>query len=132
MTQTYAPDMPATGDELPDRRWALNASLSLSGVVILVNVAIWTWANSERRDFDAMLLKDPPLPRPDGWEYLLGYLLAMLAIGVLALALALLGARSSGERPWMATVAGALAMSVVMVPVVFLVSHAVNHWPGSG
>jgi hypothetical protein len=132
MTQTYARDMPATGDELPDRRWALTASLALSGLVILGNIVIWTWANSQRRDFDAMLLQDPPLPRPDGWEFLLGYLLVMLILGILALALGLLGARSVGERPWVATVAGALAMSVVMVPVVFLVSHAVNHWPGSG
>jgi len=50
MTQTYL-DMPETGDESPDRPWAIKVSLAISAVWILFSLAAWTWANGQRVDY---------------------------------------------------------------------------------
>ena len=58
------------------------------------------------------------------------YLTAMFLAGLLALFLAAVGASSVRDQAWAAVVAGAMAMFLVMVPVVFVAGHEVNHWGG--
>ena len=126
MTQIYASDMPATGDEEPPRPWALNASLALSTFGIAFSLVAWVWANGQQIDYDDLQLNDVGVT--SGLEYVPIYLLSMLIAGLSSLALAAAGARSNRDRPWVAVAAGAIAMFLVMVPVVFFVSHEVSHW----
>ena len=125
MTQTYL-DMPETGDETPERTWAIKVSLAMSAVWILFSLGAWTWANRQRVDYSDLDLDQ--IIGKNGFAYLGLYFGGMLAFGVASLWLALLGARSARDTPWIAVVAGAMAMFLVMVPVVFLVDHGVSHW----
>jgi hypothetical protein len=125
MTQTYL-DMPETGDETPERSWALKASLAMSAVWILFSLRAWTWANGQRVDYNDLSIDDV-LGKND-YGYLGLYFGSMLAFGIASLSLGLLGARSTQRAPWVAVIAGAMAMFLVMVPVVFFVDHGVSHW----
>ncbi|MFL6182393.1 MAG: hypothetical protein ACJ73J_08795 [Actinomycetes bacterium] len=125
MTQTYL-DIPETGDETPERPWALKVSLAISATGILFNVVAWTWANGQRVDYGDLAF-DGILGR-NGFGYVAAYLAAVLIVGVVSLWLALLGAGSVRRAPWVSVIAGAMAMFLVMVPVVFVVDHGISHW----
>ena len=66
----------------------------------------------------------------EGFAYFAVYLTAMFFAGLLALFLALVGASAVRERAWVAVAAGAMAMTLVMVPVVYVAGHEINHWGG--
>ena len=70
-----------------------------------------------------------PAPKK-GFAYFAVYLAATFLAGLAALFLAALGAAAARERAWVAVAAGAMAMFLVTVPVVFVVGHEVNHWGG--
>ena len=130
MTQVMATDMPATGDESPERPWALNASLAISAVGVFVTLVGWVWANAQRVDYDDLDLTGVFTGAEEGFAYFAVYLTATFLAGLAALFLAALGAAAVRERAWVAVVAGAMAMFLVTVPVVFVVGHEVNHWGG--
>jgi hypothetical protein len=125
MTQTYL-DMPETGDETPERPWAIKVSLAMSAVWILFSLGAWTWANRQQVDYSDLDLDQ--IIGKNGFGYLGLYFGGMLAFGIASLWLAMLGARAVRQNAWVAVVAGAMAMFLVMVPVVFLVTHEISHW----
>ncbi|MFL6070569.1 MAG: hypothetical protein ACJ72Y_04735 [Actinomycetes bacterium] len=86
----------------------------------------WTWANGQRVDYGDLAF-DGILGR-NGFGYVAAYLAAMLTVGLASLWLALLGAGSVRRAPWVSVIAGAMAMFLVMVPVVFVVDHGISHW----
>jgi hypothetical protein len=102
--------------------------LVISAVGIVFNVGVWIWADGQRVNYDDLPVTDSYVLRAEGFGYFSVYLLAVLVVGLISLGLAFAGARSRRDRPWVAVAAGAMAMFLVMVPVVFLVGHAINHW----
>ena len=122
----YASDLPATGDETPERAWALKASFAMSAIWILFSFVAWTWANGQRIDYSD--LDTDQIMGKNGFGYLGLYLGGMFTFGVASLWLALAGAGSTRRAPWVAVIAGAMAMFLVMVPFIFFVDHGISHW----
>ena len=107
---------------------ALTTSLAISTVGIFISLVGWVWANAQRIDYDDLDLTGVFSGAEEGFAYVAVYLTAMFLAGLLALFLAVVGA--SAERVRTAVVAGAMAMFLVMVPIVFVAGHEVNHWGG--
>ncbi|MFL6178469.1 MAG: hypothetical protein ACJ74E_01290 [Actinomycetes bacterium] len=127
MTSTFEPVDRSDSDQARGRS-ALTASLAISGAGILVTLIAWVWANAQQVDYDDLDLTGVFSGQEDGFAYFAVYLTATFLAGLVALALALIGA--SSERARSSVAAGAMAMFLVMVPVVFVVGHEVNHWGG--
>jgi hypothetical protein len=109
---------------------ALLTSLTISTIGLFVSVVGWVWANAQRVDYDDLDLTGVFSGAEEGFSYVAVYLTAMLLAGLLALFLAMVGASAVRHRAWIAVVAGAMAMFLVMVPVVFVAGHEANHWGG--
>jgi hypothetical protein len=109
---------------------ALVTSLAISTVGVFVSLVGWVWANAQRVDYDDLDLTGVFSGAEEGFAYFAVYLTAMFFAGLLALFLALVGASAVRERAWVAVAAGAMAMTLVMVPVVYVAGHEINHWGG--
>jgi ABC-type Fe3+ transport system permease subunit len=129
MTQTIAPVRPAER-ESSGAHLAFTASVVISTVGIFVSLVGFVWANVQRVDYDDLDLTGVFSGAEEGFSYVAVYLTAMLLAGLLALFLAMVGASAVRHRAWIAVVAGAMAMFLVMVPVVFVAGHEANHWGG--
>jgi hypothetical protein len=127
MTATIEPVHTSDSDEAKGGV-ALTASLVISGVGILATVIAWVWANAQQVDFDDLDLTGVFSGQEKGFAYFAVYLTASFLAGLVALGLAFVGAAT--ERLRASVAAGAMAMVLVMVPVVFVVGHEVNHWGG--
>ncbi len=112
----------------PRLRPTLAASLAISTAGIVVSLVMWIWANAQQVDYDDLDLTGVFSGSERGFGYFAVYLTASFLVGLVALGLALVGAQS--DRVRVSVVAGAMAMFLVMVPVVFVVGHEVNHWGG--
>ena len=129
MNATYSP----AGHEVVDRsatrveRQCLTASLVISSVGIATSITGW-WltryynvsaAEEGRRTKDLMGIdwdsSDLPL-----------LLFLMFVAGAAALVFALIGARAVGPKVWKAVIAGMLATSLLMVPVVVAANSLVT------
>ncbi len=129
MTTTIDPARPAEQDRAGLGR-SLTASLVISTVGVFVSLVGWVWANAQRIDYDDLDLTGVFSGSEEGFAYFAVYLTAMFLAGILALFLALVGSAGVRERAWTAVAAGAMAMVLVMVPVVFVAGHEINHWGG--
>ena len=117
-----------SGSHAPRLPPALTASLAISTVGIIVSIVMWVWANAQHVDYDDLDLTGVFSGSERGFGYFAVYLTATFLVGLVALGLALFGAQADRVRASVG--AGALAMFLVMVPVVFVVGHEVNHWGG--
>ena len=125
MTNTHV-DVPGLDEDERVRPWALKASLVVSTVGIVFSLLGWLWANGQQVEYTDLELVE--VRAGSDLEYVPLYLAAMLILGLVALALAAAGARAGQRQPWVVVVAGAMAMFLVMVPVVFFVGYEVSHW----
>lgn len=120
MTQT-ADEIPALTGTSPSRgeRLCLVASLVISSLGIVASVVGW-WlvrAHNVRAVESGGRIRDLVITEADG-SALPALLFLSFLVGLTALILALTGARAAPPRTWLAVVAGVLAMSLIMTPVV--------------
>jgi hypothetical protein len=108
----------------------LKASLVISTVGVVGSLVAWVWANSQQVNYDELDLTGVFTGSENGFGYVAAYLAAMFFGGLVALLLAVIGAAHVYDRAWRTVLAGAMAMFLVMVPVVFVAGHEVNHWGG--
>jgi Na+-driven multidrug efflux pump len=127
MTSTYEP-VNASDSEEVNGRTALTASLVISTVGIFVVFVGWVWANAQNVDYDDLDLTGVFSGSEEGFAYFAVFLTASFLGGLIAFVLALVGA--AAERVRLSVVAGAMAMFLMTVPVVFVVGHEINHWGG--
>jgi hypothetical protein len=127
MTSTYEP-VNASDSEEKDGSAALTASLVISTVGIFVVLVGWVWANAQNVDYDDLDLTGVFSGREERFAYFAVFLTASFLGGLIAFVLALVGAVA--ERVRISVVAGAMAMFLMTVPVVFVVGHEINHWGG--
>jgi hypothetical protein len=130
-----AHDLQESSIEQSDARWpevAQTTSLVISSGALISSLIGAVWANGQRVEYYNRGGPGQMLHLLNGHggadSYFSVYLISMFIAGSVALLLAVVGAKAGVATPVRAVVAGAMASSVLMIPVAVTTLYVISHW----